>query len=177
MPCREPVCCVRAVLLRRDVLPCRFGVLWVVPCVGAVCSGMYRADWEPAAASGKCTAGVPGVLWRSPAVLWGPPTPNPMLVAGRTHTSENWPIFHLCMWRCGESAPCGQARLWRPNGPQYAKAMPFGSLPHQGLKNYFFKKYFSFFGPFRAHWGAFCGFRAVGHISQLAYYLGPHQEG
>ena len=29
----------------------------------------YRADWEPAATSGKCMAGVPGVFWRSPVVL------------------------------------------------------------------------------------------------------------
>ena len=34
----------------------------------------YRADWEPAASSGKCMAGVPGVFWRCPAALQGPST-------------------------------------------------------------------------------------------------------
>ena len=71
----------------------------------------YRADWEPAAPSGKCMAGVPGVLWSSPAVSWGPPTLNPTLVARKTRTSKNWPIFPLCMCKRGESAPCGKARL------------------------------------------------------------------
>ena len=32
----------------------------------------YRADWELAAPSRKCMAGVPAVSWRCPAVLWGP---------------------------------------------------------------------------------------------------------
>ena len=41
---------------------------------------MYRADWEPATTSGKCMAGVPGVFWRSLAVLWGPTTHNSALV-------------------------------------------------------------------------------------------------
>ena len=41
---------------------------------------IYRADWEPEAASGKCMAGVPGVFWRSPAVLWGPSIHNPAWV-------------------------------------------------------------------------------------------------
>ena len=35
---------------------------------------------------------------------------------------EKWPIFPICMWKWGESAPCGKARLWQPNGPQYAKS-------------------------------------------------------
>ena len=95
----------------------------------------YRAYWEPAAPSRNCMAGVPGVFWRSPVVLWGPSTPNPTLTAGKTHTSKKWPIFPVCMWKWGGSAPCGQARLWRPNGPNVQKAMPFGSPPHQGLKN------------------------------------------
>ena len=43
----------------------------------------YRADWEPATTSGKCMAGVPGVFWRSPAVLWGPTTHNPALFKGK----------------------------------------------------------------------------------------------
>ena len=40
----------------------------------------YRVDWEPAATSGKCMAGVPGVFWRCSAVLWGPSIHNPTLV-------------------------------------------------------------------------------------------------
>ena len=35
------------------------------------------ADWEPAATTGKCMTGVPGVFWRSPVVLWGPSPHNP----------------------------------------------------------------------------------------------------
>ena len=48
---------------------------------GQVHECTYRADWEPAAASGKGMAGVSGVFWRCPEVLWGPPTPNPARVA------------------------------------------------------------------------------------------------
>ena len=59
----------------------------------------YRADWEPAATSGKSMAGVPGVFWRCPAVLQGPSTHNPTLVAGKTLILKNWPIFPICMWK------------------------------------------------------------------------------
>ena len=72
----------------------------------------HRADWEPEATSGKCMAGVPGVFWRSPAVLWGPSTHNPALVAGKPLILKNWPIFPTCMWKWGGSAPSGQACLW-----------------------------------------------------------------
>ena len=58
---------------------------------------LYRVDWEPAATSGKCMAGVPRVFWRSPAVLQGPSTHNPTWAAGKTHTSKNWPFPPLCM--------------------------------------------------------------------------------
>ena len=37
----------------------------------------HRADWGPAALSGRCTGGVLGVFWRCPAGLWGPSTINP----------------------------------------------------------------------------------------------------
>ena len=37
---------------------------------------LYRADWEPAAASGGRTGGVLGVFWGSPTGLWGSSTPN-----------------------------------------------------------------------------------------------------
>ena len=83
----------------------------------------YRADLEPAATSGKCMAGVPGVFWRCPAVLQGPSTHNPAWVLWKTHTSKNWLIFPVCMWKWAESAPCGQARLWQPNGPEGAKSL------------------------------------------------------
>ena len=80
-----------------------------------------RADWGPAAPSGKCTAGVPRVFWRCPAGLQGPSTHNSTCVYGETRTSKNWPISPVCMWKCGESAPCGQTRLWRPSRPECAK--------------------------------------------------------
>ena len=74
-----------------------YGAIWLWPClVMAMYSyGLYsyRADWEPAATSGKCMAGVPGVFWRSPAVLQGPSTHNPTLVLRKTHTLKNWPIY------------------------------------------------------------------------------------
>ena len=82
----------------------------------------YRADWEPAAANGKCVTGVPGVFWRCQAVLQGPSTHNPTWVAGKTLILKNWPIFPLCMWKMGGSAPFGQAHLLRPNWPQCAKS-------------------------------------------------------
>ena len=82
----------------------------------------YRADWEPAATSGKCMAGVPGVFWRSPVVLWGPTTHNPALVLRNPLILKNWPIFPMCMWKWGGSAPSGQARVSRPNWPQCAKS-------------------------------------------------------
>ena len=56
-------------------------------------AGGYRADWEPEAPSGKSMAGVPGVFWRCPAVLQGPSTHNPTLVAGKTLILKNWPIY------------------------------------------------------------------------------------
>ena len=113
----------------------------------------YRADWEPEATSGKCMAGVPGVFWRFPVVFWGLSTHNPALVPGKTHTSKNWPIFPLCTWKWGESAACGQARLWRPNGPQCAKTHAVWQSPLSRTEKLrtFSKKYFfifrRFFGP------------------------------
>ena len=82
----------------------------------------YRADWEPAATSGKCMAGVPGALWRLLAVLQGPSTHNPTLVPGETLILKIWPIFPLCMWKWGGSAPSGQARVSRPNWSQCANS-------------------------------------------------------
>ena len=53
-------------------------------------SSSYRADWEPAATSGRR---VLGVFWRCPAVLWGPSAPNPTQVSWKTLILKNWPIF------------------------------------------------------------------------------------
>ena len=83
---------------------------------------LYRADWEPEAPSGKSMAGVPGVFWRCPAVLQGPSTHNPALVAGKTLILKKLLIFPICMWKWGGSAPSGQARVSRPNWPQCAKS-------------------------------------------------------
>ena len=44
----------------------------------------YRADWEPAASSGRRIGGVPGVLWRCPAGLWAPYTSTPAWVGWKT---------------------------------------------------------------------------------------------
>lgn len=86
-------------------------------CVVDYLVDVYRADWEPAvAASGTCMAGVPGVLWRYPAVLWGPSTLT-------QHGHKGNPELRKCMWKWGESAPCGQARLWRPKRPHLDRSL------------------------------------------------------
>ena len=115
---------------------------------------IYRADWEPAATSGKCMAGVPGVFWRCSAVLWGPSIHNPTRVAGKTHTSKNWPIFPICMWKRVGSAPSGQARVSRPNWPQCAKSdAAWQSLSSRAEKLRIFSKiFFSFFDHFFSFW-------------------------
>ena len=107
----------------------------------------YRADWEPEAPSGKCMAGVPGVFWRCPAASQGPSTHNPAWVPGKTHTSKNWPIFPICMWKWGGSAPSGQARVSRPNWPQCAKShAAWQSLSSRAEKlRIFSQNIFSFF--------------------------------
>ena len=95
-------------------------------------------------------------------VFWGLFTHNPALIPGKTHTSKNWPIFSLCRWKWGESAACGQARLWQPNGPQCAKSHATWQSLSSRLKNCgFLKKIFShflklyflvFFSPFLRCW-------------------------
>jgi hypothetical protein len=105
----------------------------------------YRADWEPEATSGKSMAGVPGVFWRCPAVLQGPSTHNPTLVAGKTLILKNWLIFPICMWKWGGSAPSGQARVSRPNWPQCAKShAAWQSLSSRAEKLRIFSKIFFF---------------------------------
>ena len=106
----------------------------VVSCLFGVPRRLYRADWEPAAPSGKCMSGPWGVLEVSSGI-GGPSTPIPTLTAGKTHTSKNWPIFPECMWKWGGSTPCGQACLRRPNGTQCAKSHAVWQPPNQGLKN------------------------------------------
>mgnify|MGYP007119764476 CR=1 FL=1 len=133
----------------------------------------YRADWEPATTSGKCMAGVPGVFWRCPAVLQGPSTHNPTLVAGKTLILKNWPIFPICMWKWGGSAPSGQARVSRPNWPQCAKShAAWQSLSSRAEKLRIFSKlFFHFFDHFFKVLVFFCRFLAVGHILRLACFL------
>ena len=103
----------------------------------------YRADWEPAAASEKCMAGVPGVFWRSPAVLWGPSTPNPTWVEGKTRTSK---IGRVSLYACGNGVNLphvAKHAFGDQMGPNMQKAMPFGSPPQRGLNvRTFKKKYF-----------------------------------
>ena len=130
---------------------------------------IYRADWEPAATSGKSMAGVPGVFWRCLAVLQGPSTHNPAWVAGKTLILKNWPIFPICMWKWGGSAPSGQARVSRPNWPQCAKShAAWQSLSSRAEKlrvcSFFIFDHFLVFGDF------FCRFLAVGHILRLACF-------
>ena len=140
--------------------PCRTPFLRFILSASSWLYIIYRADWEPEAPSGKCMAGVPGVFWRSLVVFWGLSAHNPALVPGKTHTSKNWPIFPLCTWKWGESAACGQARLWRPNGPQCAKthAVWQSPLSRTEKSRTFFFYFLSFFW---AHRGAFCGFSAA----------------
>ena len=109
-------------------------------------TGTYRADWEPAATSGRR---VLGVFWRCPAVLWGPSTPNPTQVSWKTLILKIGRFFlrHVDMW------------WFCPMWPKYAfgdqkslirkKDMPFGNPPHHGTKNCGILKnidFFLFFG-------------------------------
>ena len=118
-------------------------------------------------------AGVPGVFWRCSAVLWGPSIHNPTWVAGKTHTSKNWPIFPICMWKRVGSAPSGQGRLWQPNGPECAKSHAASQSPSSRTENCeLCQKIFVYFSTFfRAHRGDFCGFSAASHAFELAYFL------
>ena len=70
---------------------------------GAVPS--YRADWEPAAASGRRALVVP---WGCPAVLWGLSTANRTCIyLMEPPYFEKLADFSLCMWICGGLTPCG----------------------------------------------------------------------
>ena len=48
------------------------------------CAGIYRVDWELAAASRRCAGVVLGVFWRCLTVLSGKFTPNPTLIAEKS---------------------------------------------------------------------------------------------
>ena len=74
----------------------------------------YRADWEPAASSGRR---VLGVFWRCPAVLWGPSTPNPTQVSWKTLILKNWPIFPASCGYVVVLPHVAQVRFWRPKRP------------------------------------------------------------
>ena len=102
----------------------------------------------------------------------GPSAPNPTRDPGKALILKNWPIFPLCMWKRGGSAPGGQARLWQPNRPQYAKGHAVLQFPSSRTKKCeLSQRYFSFLTLFRAYRGGFCCFCAVGHILWLACYL------
>ena len=92
----------------------------------------YRADWEPAATSGRRAL---GLFWRCPAVLWGPSTPNPTQVSWKTLILKNWLIFlrHVDMWWfCPRWPKCafGDQKCLIRN-----KDMPFGNPLHHGTRN------------------------------------------
>ena len=95
----------------------------------------YSADWKPAAASRRHTGRVLEVFWRCPAVLWGPSTPNPAWVLGKTLIFKNWPIFIICMWNGVDLPHVPKHAFGDQMGPNVQKAMPFCNPPHQGLKN------------------------------------------
>ena len=65
----------------------------------------YRADWEPAATSGRHAL---GVFWRCPAVLWG-------TIYTRSNSgfmgTEKLANFSCVIWICGGLAPCGPSAL------------------------------------------------------------------
>ena len=79
-------------------------------------------------------AGVPGLFWRSPAVFWGPSTPNPTWILRKPLILKNWPIS---LYACGNGLNLPHLAE-RAFGDQMdtnmQKAMPFGSHLHQGLK-------------------------------------------
>ena len=57
----------------------------------------YRADWEQARPSRRCTGGVLGVFRRCSAALWAPSTPNSTQVLWNPHLLKKRLIFpHAC---------------------------------------------------------------------------------
>ena len=92
----------------------------------------YRADWDPAAASGRRAL---GVFWRCPAALWGLSTPNPTHISWEILVLKNWPIFlcHVDMWWIGPMWP--KCAFGNQKGLIRNKGMPFGNPPYHGKKN------------------------------------------
>ena len=79
------------------------------------------------------------------AALAAPGWQNSTWVPRKTHTSKNWPIFPICMWKRVGSAPSGQARVSRPNWPQCAKShAAWQSLSSRAEKLRIFSKIFFF---------------------------------
>ena len=92
---------------------------------------------------------------------------------GKPILLKNWPIFPICMWKWGGSAPSGQARVSRPNWPQCAKShAAWQSLSSRAEKLRIFSRILFFhFWLFFGFWWFFCRFLAVGHILRLACFL------
>ena len=93
---------------------------------------MYRADWEPEAASGKCLAGVPGVFWRCPAVLQG------IIQRWFKGKPELRKIGRFSLYACGNGVNLphvAKHAFGDQMGPNVQKHMAFGSPSHQGPKN------------------------------------------
>ena len=84
---------------------------------------------------------------------------------------ENWPIFSLCMWKWGESASCGQARRWQPNGTQCAKShAAWQSLLSRAEELRVFTKKIVLTDLFLVIF--FRHFRAVGHFLKAGVLFG-----
>ena len=106
----------------------------------------YRADWEPAATSGRR---VLGVFWRCPVVLWGPSTPNPTQTSWKTLILKRLADSYCVMWICGGFAPHGpSALLATKNASSGIKTCHLAIPRIMGQKIADFEKYrFLFFFP------------------------------
>ena len=108
---------------------------------------IYRADWEPAAPSGKCMASVPGVLEVPSGIVGTVYTKSSLGLMENPNFEKlaNFPSMHVEMgWVC----PILQSTPFATKlAPMCKKAMLFGSPPHQGLKNCGFSQKI-FFSPF-----------------------------
>ena len=93
---------------------------------------VYRADWEPAAASGRR---VLGVSWGCPAALWGPSTPNSTRVSWKTLILKNWPIFPVSCGYVVDWPHVAQVRFWRPKRPHSEKRHAVWQSPSSWDKN------------------------------------------
>ena len=78
----------------------------------------YRADWEPAAASGWR---VRGMSWGCPAALWGPSTPSPTQVSWKNPHFEKLADFPVSCGYVMDWLRVAQVRFWRPKRPHSEK--------------------------------------------------------